>query len=132
MIESSTIYYMVIGLIITVSFGLIFYSMYDEITVRHWIPQTIVVGIIIISLAARAGLNDDYNTKVEKSIESTITANYNDVLNYHNEEDNKTFVSGDSKYTFDYDEKTKTLTVLKGSDVDAVFVDGIRQKGEKQ
>lgn len=132
MIESSTIYYMVIGLIITVSFGLIFYSMYDEITVRHWIPQTIVVGIIIISLAARAGLDDDYNTKVEKSIESTITANYNDVLNYHNEEDNKTFVSGDSKYTFDYDEKTKTLTVLKGSDVDAVFVDGIRQKGEKQ
>lgn len=132
MIESSTIYYMVIGLIITVSFGLIFYSMYDEITVRHWIPQTIVVGIIIISLAARAGLDDDYNTKVEKSIESSITANYNDVLNYHNEEDNKTFVSGDSKYTFDYDEKTKTLTVLKGSDVDAVFVDGIRQKGEKQ
>ena len=131
MIESSTICYMVIGLIITVSFGLIFYTMYDEITVRHWIPQTIVVGIIIISLAVRAGLDDDYDTKVEKSIESTITANYNDVLNYHNDEDNKTFVSGDSKYTFDYDEKTKTLTVLKGSDVDAIFVDGTKQKGEK-
>lgn len=131
MIESSTIYYMVIGLIITVSFGLIFYSMYDEITVRHWIPQTIVVGIIIISLAARAGLDDDYNTKVEKSIESTITANYNDVLNYHNEEDNKTFVSDGSKYTFDYDVGTKTLIVLKGADVDTVFVDGVKQKGEK-
>lgn len=34
-------------------------------------------------------------------------------------------------YTFDYDEKTKTLIVLKGSDVDAVFVDGVKQKGEK-
>jgi len=131
MIESSTICYMVIGLIITVSFGLIFYTMYDEITVRHWIPQTIVVGIIIISLAARAGLDDDYDTKVEKSIESTITANYNDVLNYHNEEDNKTFISGNSKYTFDYNADTKTLIVLKGSDVNAVFVDGEKQKGEK-
>lgn len=131
MIESSTICYMVIGLIITVSFGLIFYTMYDEITVRHWIPQTIVVGIIIISLAARAGLDDDYDTKVEKSIESTITANYNDVLNYHNEEDNKTFISGNSKYTFDYNADTKTLIVLKGSNIDAVFVDGTKQKGEK-
>lgn len=131
MIESSTICYMVIGLIITVSFGLIFYTMYDEITVRHWIPQTIVVGIIIISLAARAGLDDDYDTKVEKSIESTITANYNDVLNYHNEEDNKTFISGNTKYTFDYNADTKTLIVLKGSDVNAVFVDGEKQKGEK-
>lgn len=131
MIESSTIYYMVIGLIITIPFGLFFYIMYDEITVRHWIPQTIAVGIIIISLAARAGINDDYDTKVEKSIESTITANYDNVLNYHNDEDNKTFVSGDSKYTFDYDKGTKTLIILKGSNIDAVFVDGTKQKGEK-
>lgn len=131
MIESSTICYMAIGLIVTGLFGLIFYTIYDEITVRHWIPQTIIVGIIIISLAARAGIDDDYDTKVEKSIENTITANYNDVLNYHNDEDNKTFVSGGSKYTFDYDEKTQTLIILKGSSVDAVFVDGVKQKGEK-
>lgn len=101
--------------------------MYDEITVRHWIPQTIAVGIIIISLAARAGINDDYDTKVEKLIESTITANYNDVLNYHNEDDNKTFASGDSRYTFDYDKKTKTLIVFTGSKIDAVFVDGVKK-----
>lgn len=133
MIESSTIYYMVIGLIITVPFGLIFYIMYDEITVRHWIPQTIAVGIIIISLAARAGIDDDYDTKVKKSIESTITVNYNDVLNYHNEEDNKTFVSNGSKYTFDYDEETKTLTIFTdtNSNVDAVFVNGVKQDNQK-
>lgn len=89
------------------------------------------MGIIIISLAARAGINDDYDTKVEKLIESTITANYNDVLNYHNEEDNKTFVSNGSKYTFEYNEDTKTLIVFTGSKVDAVFVDGTKQKGEK-
>lgn len=131
MIESSTIYYMVIGLIITVLFGLIFYIMHDEITVRHWIPQTIAVGIIIISLAARAGINDDYDTKVEKLIESTITANYNDVLNYHNEEDNKTFVSNGSKYTFEYNEDTKTLIVFTGSKVDAVFINGEKQDNQK-
>ncbi len=123
MIESSTICYMAIGLIITVLFGLIFYVMSKFMTIGHWIPQTIIAGIIIISLAARAG--------IDESIENTITANYDNVLNYHNNEDNKTFVSNGSKYTFDYDEKTQTLIVLKGSDVDAVFVDGIKQKGEK-
>ena len=131
MISSSTIFGIIIGLIATVLFGLIFYTLNDDRTIVHWIPQTIVVGIIIISLAARAGLDDDYDTKVEKSIESTITANYNDVLNYHNEEDNKTFISGNSKYTFDYNADTKTLIVLKGSIIDAVFVDGTKQKGEK-
>lgn len=131
MISSSTIFGIIIGLIATVLFGLIFYTLNDDRTIVHWIPQTIVVGIIIISLAARAGLDDDYDTKVEKSIESTITANYNDVLNYHNEEDNKTFISGNSKYTFDYNADTKTLIVLKGSNIDAVFVDGVKQKGEK-
>lgn len=133
MIESSTICYMVIGLIVTGLFGLIFYTIYiyDVMTIDHWIPQTIITGIIIISLAARAGIDDDYNTKVEKSIENTITANYDNVLNFHNDEDNKNFISDGSKYTFDYDEKTQTLIVLKGSDVDAVFVNGAKQKGEK-
>ena len=131
MIGSSTICGIIIGLIATVLFGLIFYTLYDDMTIDHWIPQTIIAGIIIISLAARAGIDDDYDTKVEKSIESTITANYNDVLNYHNDEDNKTFVSGGSRYTFDYDADTKTLIVLKGSDVDAVFIDGVKRKGEK-
>lgn len=37
-------------------------------------------------------------------------------------------MSTKSKY---YDKKTKTLIVLKGPDVDAVFVDGVKQKGEK-
>lgn len=131
MIEHSTIICIMIGLAITSSLGLIFYSGYDNLTLNHWIPQTIIAGIIIIPLTACGGIIDDNNTKVEKSIESTITANYDNVLNYHNDEDNKTFVSDDSKYTFDYDEKTKTLIVFTGSKVDAVFVDGTKQKGEK-
>lgn len=132
MIGSSTICGIIIGLIVIVLFGLIFHTMYDDMTINHWIPQTIIAGIIITSLTICAGIIDDNDTKVEKSIKNTITANYDNVLNYHNEDDNKTFVSGDSKYTFDYDKETETLIVLKGSNVDAIFVDGVKQKGEKQ
>ena len=133
MISSSIIVIsgIVIVLAVTIFFGFIFYTMYNNLTIEHWIPQTIIAGIIITSWAVYAGIINDNDTKVEKSIENTITANYDDVLNYHNDDDNKTFVSSDSKYTFDYDKKTKTLIVLKGSDVDAVFVDGTKQKGEK-
>ena len=74
------------------------------------------------------GKIDDTNMSIKKSIKNTITANYDNVLDYHNYKDNKTFVSGDSKYTFDYDKSTETLIVFKGSDVDAIFVDGIKQK----
>lgn len=105
--------------------------MYDDMTIDHWIPQTIIAGVIIISLMTCAGIVDDNDAKIEKLVKNTITANYDNILNYHNDEDNKTFVSDGSKYTFDYDEDTKTLIVLKGSDVDAVFVDGAKQKGEK-
>lgn len=89
------------------------------------------MGIIITSLATCAGIIDNNNNKVKKSIENTIASNYDNVLDYHNYKDNKTFVSGDSKYTFYYDKRTKTLIILKGSNIDAVFVDEIKQKGEK-
>ena len=131
MIEHSTIFFIMIGLMITISFGLIFYSGYDNLTLNHWIPQTIIAGIIIIPLTACGGIIDDNNTKVEKSVKNTITANYDNITNYHNDENNKTFISSNSKYTFEYNENTKMLVVLKGSGVDAVFVDGVKQKGEK-
>lgn len=131
MIEHSTIFCIMIGLMITSGLGLIFYSGYDNLTLNHWIPQTIIAGIIIIPLTVCGGIIDDNNTKVEKSIENTIIANYDNITNYHNDENNKTFISSNSKYTFEYNEDTKTLVVLKGSGVDAVFVDGVKQKGEK-
>lgn len=133
MISSSIIVIsgIVIVLAVTVFFGFIFYSMYNNLTIKHWLPQTIIVGIIIASLATCAGIIDNNNSKVEKSIENTIASNYDNVLDYHNYKDNKTFVSDGSKYTFYYDKWTKTLIILKGSNIDAVFVDGIKQKGEK-
>ena len=123
------------GLILTFFVGVGCYKAYYNGTsdrwIDHWIPQTIISGLIIIPLLACIGKIDDTNSDIKKSIKNTITANYDDVLNYHNEEDNKTFVSGDSRYTFDYDKKTKTLIVFTDSKVDAVFVNGIRNKGEK-
>lgn len=133
MISSSIIVIsgIVIVLAVTIFFGFIFYTMYNNLTIEHWLPQTIIAGVIVISLVARVGIVDYNDTKVEKSIENTITANYDNITNYHNDENNKTFISSNSKYTFEYNEGTKTLVVLKGSGVDAVFVDGVKQKGEK-
>lgn len=119
------------GLILTFWIGAIWHKSYNNLMRNHWIPQTIISGLIIIPLLACIGKIDDTNMRIKKSIKNTITTNYDNVLNYHNEKDNKTFVSGDSKYTFYYDKRTKTLIILKGSNIDAVFVDGIKQKGEK-
>jgi len=104
--------------------------MYDDMTIVHWIPQTIIAGVIVISLVARVGIVEYNDTKVEKSIENTITANYDNITNYHNDENNRTFISSNSKYTFEYNEGTKTLVVLKGSGVDAVFVNGVKQDSQ--
>lgn len=116
------------GLILTFRVGVIWYKSYDNLMCSHWIPQTIIFGLISISLLACVGKIDDTNIGIKKSIKNTITANYDNILNYHNDKDNKSFVSSNSKYTFDYDEKTNTLIILNGSDVDAIFVDGIKQK----
>lgn len=121
----------IFGIILTFIVGLSCYKSYYNDTSDHWIPQTIISGLIIISIAACIGKIDNTNMSIEKSIKNTITANYDDVLNYHNEENNKTFASGDSRYTFDYDEDAKTLIVFKGSDIDTIFVDGTKQKGKK-
>ena len=116
------------GLILTFWIGAIWHKSYNNLMRNHWIPQTIISGLIIIPLLACIGIIDDTNMRIKKLIKNTITANYDDVLNYHNEDDNKTFASGDSRYTFDYDKKTKTLIVFTGSKIDAVFVDGVKKR----
>lgn len=122
---SFTVTGIIVGLLLTFRIGVIYFK-HD-----HWIPQTIISGLIIIPLLAYIGKIDDTNIGIKKLIKNTITANYDNVLNYHNDNNNKSFVSDNSKYTFDYDEKTNTLIILNGSSVDATFVDGVKQKGEK-
>lgn len=119
------------GLILTFWIGAIWHKSYNNLMRNHWIPQTIISGSIIIPLLACIGKIDDTNMRIKKSIKNTITTNYDNVLNYHNEKDNKSFVSGDVKYTFDYDNKEKTLIILNGSSVNAIFVDDVKQKNSK-
>ena len=129
MIGNYTICSIVIGLLATVLLGLIFHYAYDKLLIDHWIPQTIIMGVVIILLMVYVGMDSDTDTNVEKSIENLITANYDNVYMYNNDKADRFFLSDDSKYTFNYDEKTDTLIVFNNnSDVDAVFVDGIRKK----
>ena len=133
MIGNNTITGIAIGLIFTVIFGLFFYTIYNDLIIDHWLPPTIIMGIIFTLLTGGIGSIDDNNNKVKKSIENTITANYDNVYMYHNDETGKSFVSDTSKYTFDYDKKTDTLIVFNdSSDVDAVFIDGIKQDTDQQ
>lgn len=55
------------------------------------------------------------------------------MVNYHNDIKQQSFVSDGSKYTFDYDDETKTLTVFTdtNANVDAVFIDGVKQDNQK-
>lgn len=69
MISSSIIVIsgIVIVLAVTIFFGFIFNTMYNNLTIEHWLPQTIIVGIIITSLATCAGIIDNNNSKVKKN-----------------------------------------------------------------
>lgn len=113
------------GLILTLLVGIFCYTAYDN---EHWIAKTIISGLIMTTISVYAGTIDNTNTNIEKSIKNTITSNYDNVLNYHNDKDNKYFVSDNSKYTFDYDKDTKTLIVYTNSKVDAIFIDDVKQK----
>lgn len=102
-----------------------------------WVPIVIIEGIFFTGLLAGLfgsfGHETEKEEKVNIAIKTTVNANYNDVVNFHNDDTNKSFVSDGSKYTFDYDEETKTLTVFTdtNSNVDAMFVNGVKQDNQK-
>lgn len=102
-----------------------------------WVPIVIIEGIFFTGLLAGLfgsfGHETEKEEKVNIAIKTTVNANYNDVVNVHNDDTNKSFVSDGSKYTFDYDEETKTLTVFTdtNSNVDAMFVNGVKQDNQK-
>lgn len=97
------------------------------------IIASIIIGIVFCPLLGLVGHWIDADEKINTTIKTTINVNYDDVVNFHNGYTNKSFVSNGSKYTFDYDEETKTLTVFTdtNSNVDAVFVNGVKQDNQK-
>lgn len=74
MISSSIIVIsgIVIVLAVTIFFGFIFNTMYNNLNIEHWLPQTIIVGIIITSLATCAGIIDNNNSKVKNQLKTQL------------------------------------------------------------
>lgn len=107
------------------------YVHYTNDDLEHWVPPTLIVGILIIMLFGSIGYGADKYEKIHGEIKNTITSNYNDVTNYH-DDDRQSFVSDGIRYTFDYNKSQKTLTVFTNTSVvDATFVDGVKQKTGK-
>lgn len=104
---------------------------------HDWVPIVIIEGIFFTGLLAGLfgsfGHETEKEEKVNIAIKTTINTNYSNVVNFHNGVANQSFVSDGLKYTFDYDEETKTLTVFTdtSSSVDAVFVNGEKQDNQK-
>lgn len=125
-----TIISLAIGFIVILFFGWMMYVHYTNDDLEHWVPPTLIVGILIIMLFGSIGYGADKSEKLHKEIKNTITSNYDDVTNYH--DDRQSFVSGGIRYTFNYNKNQKTLTVFTNTSVvNATFVNGVRQKDSK-
>lgn len=126
-----TIMSLAIGFIVILFFGWMMYVHYTNDDLEHWVPPMLIVGVLIMMLFGSFGYGADKSEKLYREIKNTITSNYDDVTNYH-DDDRQSFVSGGIKYTFDYNKRQKTLTVFTNTSVvDATFVDGIKQKTGK-
>lgn len=121
-----TIISLITGFIVILFLG---WNMKDIL--EHWVPPMLIVGVLIMTLFGSIGYGADKSEKLYKEIKNTITSNYDDVTNYH-DDDRQSFVSGGIRYTFDYNKSQKTLTVFTNTSVvDATFIDGVKQKTSK-
>lgn len=126
-----TIICLATGFIVILFLGWIMYDSYMKDLLDHWVPPMLIVGALIIMLCGSIGYGADKSEKLHYEIKNTITSNYSDVINYH-DDSQQSFVSGGIRYTFDYDKNQKTLTVFTNTSVvDATFIDGVKQKTGK-
>lgn len=126
-----TIMSLAIGFIVILLFGCEMYASYMNDILEHWVPPMLIVGAFIMMLCGSIGYGADKYEKNHNEIKNTITSNYSDVTNYH-DDSRQSFVSGGIRYTFDYNKDQKILTVFTNTSVvDSIFVDGIKQKTGK-
>lgn len=126
-----TIISLAIGFIVILFLGWMMYASYMNDLLEHWVPPMLIVGALIMILCGSIGHGADKYEKTHNEIKNTITSNYGDVTNYH-DDSRQSFVSGGIRYTFDYDKDQKMLTVFTNTSVvDATFVDGVKQKTGK-
>lgn len=126
----------IVGVCFTFFTALAFNNM-DVYGDREWVFPVLIAGMLYIIFFATifgfVGYDTDKENKINETIQNTLNSNYDNVVNFHNGNTNKSFVSDGSKYTFDYDKKTKTLTVFTDTNVnvDAVFINGVKQNDQK-
>lgn len=127
--------YMTIGLLTGIGFALFmaFGAFLKNYNFACCVVAFLFIGVIFCPLCGLIGHWIDDSEKINNTIKTTINVNYDNVVNFHNGISNMSFVSDGSKYTFDYDEETKTLTVFTdtNANVDAVFIDGVKQDSQK-
>jgi hypothetical protein len=122
----------IVGVVLTFFTAFAFNNL-DTFGDHEWVFPVLIAGMLYIvffaSIFGFLGYDADKENKINETIQNTLNSNYDNVVNFHNGNTNKSFVSDGSKYTFDYDKKTKTLTVFTdtNSSVDAVFINGIKQ-----
>lgn len=65
----------------------------------------------------------------DTTIETILNQNYYGYTNYHNNNQDKSFVYNGEKYNIDYDDTTNTLIIFEadGVSVDATYVNGQKQ-----
>lgn len=65
----------------------------------------------------------------DTTIETILNQNYYGYTNYHNNNQDKSFVYNGEKYNIDYDDTTNTLVIFEadGVSVDATYVNGQKQ-----
>lgn len=126
-----TIICLATGFIVILFLGWIMYDSYMKDLLDHWVSPMLIVGTLIIMLCGSIGYGADKSEKLHYEIKNTITSNYSDVINYH-DDSRQSFVSNGIRYTFDYNKDQKILTVFTNTSVvDSIFVDGIKQKSNK-
>lgn len=118
-----------LGFIVFIAFTLLLQGYNPEAC----IVTLLVVGPIFCSLSGLIVYWLGTDKKIKNTIKTTINTNYNNVVNFHNGDIDKSFISDGLKYTFNYDEETKTLAVFTGtnSSIDAIFINGVKQNTKK-
>ena len=121
----------IIGLAIAALAG--FDLLLEDYDFQYCICTFLLAGIILSPLFGICGYLYDTDEEINNTIKTTINANYDNVVNYNNNYSEHSFVSDGSKYTFDYNDDTKTLTIFTDTNVnvDAVFINGVKQNGQK-
>lgn len=97
------------------------------------VAPLLIMALILCLLLGLSVYQLDADEKNNKATKTTINTNYNNVVNFHNGDIDKSFISDGLKYTFNYDEETKTLAVFTGtnSSIDAIFINGVKQNTKK-